>query len=504
MAMEIDTAEDIAEHVPVKAALPKRPTTLPVDDAHPFDLDAYISAYSGRTVVDRLVYIVSLCPTIAPQAYKLAVEQILQLRDTAVVHALTHAYNRTKKENPDLNLPPPEDIAVVSEDWIKETTKKNALEKNKLEVELKTYTSNMIKESIRMAHRDLGEFYRSIGDYTAALKHYAKSREFCTSNQHVLDTCLSVLELLLEQRNYSHVSTYLFKAEAALEALVSSRSGNNSSAASQQQPPAAVQAAKEKFAAEKEKTQTKLDVATALSQMGQQAYEKAANSFLKAGPIKGLEDWASKIVAPGDIAIYATLCALATFSRAQIQNMLQNNDNFGVYIEQETYVRDLLEAYVGNRFKTVLDILERYSTRHYVDIHLSNHVPALITNIQSRALVLYFQPFQSIRLDRMSAAFGWDIDFMEKQVVNLIQRGEIQGRVDRQNKILQAKTVDQRSQLFARALKSGQEMQATNRKLLLRLKLQQADLVIKAPKSQNSQNFSQPGYAEFYGDPRQL
>ena len=40
------------------------------------------------------------------------------------------------------------------------------------------------------------------------------------------------------------------------------------------------------------------------------------------------------------------------------------NDNFGMYIEQEPYVRELIEAYINNRFKTVLEILERYSVRH--------------------------------------------------------------------------------------------------------------------------------------------
>ena len=40
--------------------------------------------------------------------------------------------------------------------------------------------------------------------------------------------------------------------------------------------------------------------------------------------------------------------------------------------------------------------------------------------IRSKALVLYFQPFASIRLERMSQAFGWSVDDLERQVVSLI------------------------------------------------------------------------------------
>jgi len=48
---------------------------------------------------------------------------------------------------------------------------------------------------VQMAHRDLGDFYRSTGDYGTSLKHYTKSREFCTTSQHVLDMCMSILEV---------------------------------------------------------------------------------------------------------------------------------------------------------------------------------------------------------------------------------------------------------------------------------------------------------------------
>jgi COP9 signalosome complex subunit 1 len=75
-----------------------------------------------------------------------------------------------------------------------------------------------------------------------------------------------------------------------------------------------------------------------------------------------------------------------------------------------------------------------HQTRHYVDIHIYSHVYDLTNLIRNVAVVLYFQPFQTIRLDRMSAAFGWTVDEVEKEVVALIQSGQIQGRVDSQNK----------------------------------------------------------------------
>ena len=70
-----------------------------------------------------------------------------------------------------------------------------------------------------------------------------------------------------------------------------------------------------------------------------------------------------------------------------------------------------------------------------MDIHLSPHVNDLTQLIRDRALILYFQPFQSIRLQRMGEAFGMSIEEIEGHVVRLIQSGQINARVDSRNKV---------------------------------------------------------------------
>jgi COP9 signalosome complex subunit 1 len=487
--MDIDHVEETQTQQATTSS--RRMMVLPVDDTHPFDLEGYVSNYSGRTAIDRLTFIMSVCPSIAPEAFQLCVQHIHQSRDPSLYQNLYQAYEQLTS-NPDVSLPNMIDLAGLDTKWADEMMTKNQADRVKLEVELKTYSNNMIKESIRMAHRDLGDFYRATGDYGTSLKHYTKSREFCTTSQHVLDMCMSILELLIEQRNYSHLTTYVFKADAALDATTAA---NTAAVPSTGAPAPTVATGAKKKSAERENVQSKLDLATALSHLGQGSYEKAAQAFLKIGPTKDLGDWVGKLIAPGDIAIYGTLCALATFPRSAVKSRILENSVFGAYIEQESYIRELIEAYMNSNFKTVLELLSRYSTRHYADIHLSPHVHDLTSLIRSSAVVMYFQPFASIKLERMSAAFGWTIEEVEYHVVNLIQAGDIQGRVDSQNKILKAKKTDYRDELFARTIKAGTEMQAANRKLLLRMRLQQADLIVKPPKGGNHPSMLTDFYA---------
>ncbi|KAH7107066.1 PCI-domain-containing protein [Auriculariales sp. MPI-PUGE-AT-0066] len=447
-----------------------------IDDAHPFDLDAYISAYSGRSAVQRLMAIANTCPSLAQPALARAVKLLHESREPQLYLNTIGLHN---------SLPGVSSADQITADqkWVDDVQSQNASERNKLEVELKTYTSNMIKESIRMAHRDLGDHYRLTADHANALKHYTKSREFCTTSQHVLEMCLSILELLVEQQNYTHITTYIFKAEAALEAVPPASSSGNAQGAS-----AAVLRRKRRI-------QAKLDFCNALAHMGMTQYEKAAQIFLRLG-YKGLDDWYGKLVSPGDIAVYGVLCALASLPRSSIVSRLgltqpgtgkgasttSEPPPFAYFLEQEQYVRELVDAYVASKFKTVLEILDRMSARHSLDIILSPHIQELTQNIRDRAIVLYFQPFASIRLDRMALAFGLPADDLEKLVVKLIQAGKIKGRVDSQNKILRAKEQDQRTQMFARAEEVGRSIQSSNRKLLLRIRLMQNELQIAKPK----------------------
>lgn len=129
---------------------PRRPHIL-----NSFLVNAFLDVYTGRTAIDRLIHIVRTCPAVAPEAFKLAVELIHQWRDPSLYQTLITEYERlldntTVRES--YTLPNPLEIAQLDTKWVDEITAKNQSEKVRLEVELKTYMNNMIKESIRVSH----------------------------------------------------------------------------------------------------------------------------------------------------------------------------------------------------------------------------------------------------------------------------------------------------------------------------------------------------------------
>lgn len=85
----------------------------------------------------------------ALQALKLTFAHIEGLRDPSLYQIAMNAYDAVA-DLPEVQLPPVSEVCLVNTAWCEGVAKKNQTEKTKLEVELKTYSNNMIKESIRV------------------------------------------------------------------------------------------------------------------------------------------------------------------------------------------------------------------------------------------------------------------------------------------------------------------------------------------------------------------
>lgn len=141
-----------------------------------------------------------MAPSLAVQALTIASRHVKTGRDISLYQAILGQLATATDQDQEIDRA-----------WIDKTTAQNATDKDKLETELKMYTGNMIKESVRvslslilretsidaeqMGHNELGHFYRATGDSATALRHYTKSREYCTTSPHVVDMCLYILEV---------------------------------------------------------------------------------------------------------------------------------------------------------------------------------------------------------------------------------------------------------------------------------------------------------------------
>jgi len=333
--------------------------------------------------------------------------------------------------------------------WMDSTDKKALSQQERLELELNGYKTNLVKESIRMGHNDLGDFHYNRGDLNAALKCYVRTRDYCTTSKHIIQMCLNVVKVSVEMGNYVHVTNYISKAEQTPDLT-------------------------DKVVI------AKLKVCAGLANLENSKYKVAARKLLET--TIELNNNFTEVLAPQDVALYGGLCALATFDRSDLKKKVLDNTSFRNFLELTPELREIIQDFYASRYASCLKYLEKIKSRLQLDIHLHEHVESLYQKIRNKALIQYFSPFISVDLNTMASAFNTNVAGLERELSRLIMDNSIQARIDSHNKRLYARTTDQRSATFEKTISMGEEYQDNAQALLLRVNLLRNDFIVKPPR----------------------
>ncbi|XP_028113657.1 COP9 signalosome complex subunit 1-like [Camellia sinensis] len=410
----------------------------PIINGEQLDIEAYAALYSGRTKIARLLFIANRCGVVSMEleALRMAYDEVKKGENTLLFRDVVPKINGRLGSNygPDSA-------------WTEAVDRRAEQRKEKLESELNAYRTNLIKESIRMGYNDFGDFYYAHGALGDAFKNYVRTRDYCTTSKHIIHMCLHAILVSIEMGQFTHVSSYVGKAE---------------------QNPDALDAI----------TVAKLRAAAGLALLEAKKYKQAARKFLETGPELG--NHYTEVIAPQDIATYGGLCALASFDRTELKNKVIDNINFRNFLELVPEVRELINDFYSSHYASCLDYLGNLKANLLLDIHLHDHVEMLYDDIRHKALIQYTHPFVSVDLGMMANAFKTSVSGLEKELEALITDNQIQARIDSHNKILYARHADQRNATFQRVLQTGSEFDRDVRAMLLRANLLKHDYILKS------------------------
>lgn len=337
---------------------------------------------------------------------------------------------------------------TVDRSYVDAVDKRAAQAQERLESELHTYKTNLIKESIRVGHNELGDFFYNRGDLQNAFKCYVRTRDYCATSRHIVSMCLNVIKVSIETGGYMHVQNYVAKAEQTPEV---------------QQDQVVL---------------AKLRAAAGLAFIHNKKYKLAARKFVEVSAELGTSY--SDVISPHDVAVYGTLCALATFDRQELKSRVITNIGFREFLELVPEVRELLYDFYNSRYASCLSHLAALQPSLGLDLHLAPHINSLYACIRHSALCWYTAPFISVDLNTMAQAFNTSVSDLEKEVAGLIMDNTIQARIDSHNKVLYARHADVRRSTFTRVLQMGEEYVRESKAALLRANLIQHDFMQRA------------------------
>ncbi|MCO5576896.1 hypothetical protein L7F22_030717 [Adiantum nelumboides] len=482
----------------------------------------------GRTRIQRLLFLASQSPALRKPCSEAALHLITSSTKDVNAYHQALALRNTTAHHDQAALPRDQRLPADTA-WIESTERSNRAESQKLDLELRNYTNNLIKESIRMAHRDLGDHMRATGNLTDALKCYMKTRDYCSTSEDVVEMCINVIEVSLELQQYGNIATYVSKAEGLLDSYnpnaatsssakasgsgsvqPASKGGTTSGAdaigalfraggsagqtnaatvsalSAQLSAGGAGQTSAQREAEVQSKKQianiaAKLNVAQGIAALGQGRYAAAAKCFLVGD--SAAPDAYTSMASRADVALYATLCSLAMYDRKRVRTEVVERPNLGAFLEHEPQTRELLDSFYACEYKKTLELLDRHEARYLVDVHLARHYLDLRRSITDRALLQFVQPFDAVKLERIEQAI-WSDEHggarAANKVLDLIQQGRIDGKIDWIAKVVNVRKPNVRQDLFEEALKSGQERMDSARRLVFRMSLVQNGWVTSA------------------------
>lgn len=118
-------------------------------------------------------------------------------------------------------------------------------------------------------------------------------------------------------------------------------------------------------------------------------------------------------------------------------------------------IKGLLNSFYSAKYKEFMTFLVPVAKRIKRDVYLSPHYLYLVRALRLRAYQQYLDPYKTVSLSNMAAAFGVSPQFIEEEVSGFIASGKLGCRVDRVNGVVEAYRPEGRSRLYLQIIKQG-------------------------------------------------
>ena len=333
-----------------------------------------------------------------------------------------------------LRLASPNDPdAVYDQVWADKTASTNAATTKRLDSEMKVYKNNLVKDSIRMAHEEIGRHLEETGDLPGATEAFTLMRPDVSSAKHLLQLGKHLARVGIQRREWASVLAQLSKITALQD---------------------------------KEEEKLNLPYVRALSGLAllnQDKLEAAAKSFLEvgsggaaaasgAGPssasaaagsasasatpsVASMAKLTEGMLTANDVAVYGGLLALATMDRADLQKRVLENNSFRAFLELEPHVRRAISQFINGRYRACLATLASYRADWKLDLFLQKHIDGILAQIRRKCITSYLAPFSIALFANMDEAFSAPGESVEKELTTMIQTGVLRAQVDSINKV---------------------------------------------------------------------
>lgn len=415
----------------------------------PRAVESYIKNYNGFNRIFRLHYIGKTFEPLARAAFNLQLKYLIdETRDVYLYEELADRMGRESIELP---------MDEVNE-WLVKSQNENNEILNRLDQEQMSLSANFMQRELGSVYSKMAHCYWMAGDFALAQRYLDKQRSNDQSLFSDMEFTAKLAECHFLQESWSLCRTVAFKKFSEKEATIANaRLGVLS----------ALCYLRENMHEECAGTLLKVVLvpraATDINNEEQGAYEKIT---IDDSDLEAVSPAIVGITTESDLAMYITVCALASFSRQELIYLVDKDPVFRYLCECSkscNYLITLLNSFLDLKYNMFFQLWEQNRDMLSLDMYLGPVLSGLATKIFQRAYVDYMTPYSVLDLSKMETAFGRSVI---QDLPEVIRANNLDFRLDLDHYIAVRVREDQTTEIFTRAEKIAERYIVSSNTLL--------------------------------------
>lgn len=164
---------------------------------------------------------------------------------------------------------------------------------------------------------------------------------------------------------------------------------------------------------------------------------------------------ATELMPYATLVFYAVLFGLLSLPRPELKARVVDCPEIVAALPDAPDLSRLLTCLHACDYRGFFVALDALNPALDADALLAPHARFLRRELCLVALAQYFEPYRTVQLDAMAAAFGVSRGFMDAQLAQAIAARRLQAKIDRVDGVVHTTRPDAKNAAYTRALKAG-------------------------------------------------